>query len=97
MVEPHGDMSYELEELKALEDKAKEPEGHWLAKYLEPGTVLEESEEEARQYREKYDLLEREHLYDLQQQQGATERSCRRCRRMRTRKTTTSGSFRANR
>ena len=73
MVEPHGDMSFELEELQELEEKAKEPEGHWLAKYVEPESVLEESEEEARRYRENYELLEREHLYELQRQQGMTE------------------------
>ena len=73
MVEPHGNMSYELEELQELEEKAKEPEGHWLAKYVEPESVLEESAEEAQRYREKYELLEREHLYELQQQQGMTE------------------------
>ena len=73
MVEPHGDMSYEMEQLRELEEKAKEPEGHWLAKYVEPESVLEESAEEARRYRENYELLEREHLYELQRQQGVTE------------------------
>lgn len=35
--------------------------------------MLEEGEEEAPRYREKYELLEREHLYELQRQQGMTE------------------------
>jgi hypothetical protein len=70
MVEPHGDMSYEVDALKELDEKAKEPERHWLAQYVEPDVVLEEGEEQARRYREKYELLEREHLYNLQEQQG---------------------------
>ena len=72
MVEPHGDMSYEMEQLAELEEKAKQPEGHWLAEYLKPEAVLQESKEEELRYREKYELLEREHLYKLQQQQGQT-------------------------
>ena len=72
MVEPHGDMSYEMEELAELEEKAKQPEGHWLAEYLKPEAVLEESKEEERHYKEKYEILEGEHLYKLQQQQGQT-------------------------
>jgi hypothetical protein len=73
LVEPHGDMSYEMEQLRELEKQAKNPEGHWLAEYLEPEAVLEENEESARRYREKYELLEREHSYELQKQQGITE------------------------
>jgi hypothetical protein len=67
MVEPHGDMSYELEELKKLDEKAKEPEGHWLKKYLQADDVLEENEESIQRYEEKYQLLEREHLFHLQE------------------------------
>ena len=66
MVEPHGDMTYELEQLKELEENAKEPEGHWLKKYCEPDEVLQENEEMSQRYEEKYELLEREHLYQLQ-------------------------------
>jgi hypothetical protein len=69
MVEPHGDMTYELEQLQKLDEKAKEPEGHWLKKYLEPDAVLRENEETSRRYEEKYELLEREHLYGLQKDQ----------------------------
>src|SRR5438874_8148466 len=65
-VEPHGDMSYELEELKELDEQAKEPEGHWLKKYYQPDAVLEENVETARHFEEKYELLAREHLYHLQ-------------------------------
>ncbi len=72
MVEPHGDMSYEMEQLWELEKKAKQPEGHWLAEYFKPESVLKENEEHERRYREKYEILEREHLYKLQQQQGNT-------------------------
>jgi hypothetical protein len=72
MVEPHGDMSYELEQLQELEAKAKTPEGHWLAEYYKPESVLRENEERERHSREKYEILEREHLYKLQQQQGDT-------------------------
>ncbi len=59
-----------MEQLHELEEKAKQPEGHWLAKYFEPESVLRENEEDERRNREKYELLEREHLYKLQQQQG---------------------------
>ncbi len=69
-VAPHGDLSYEMEQLQELEEKAKQPEGHWLAKYFDPESVLRENEEDERRNREKYELLEREHLYKLQQQQG---------------------------
>jgi hypothetical protein len=69
-VEPHGDMSYELKQLKELDEKAKEPEGHWLKKYYQPDAVLEENVETARMYEEKYELLAREHLHQLHQQQG---------------------------
>ena len=69
-VEPHGDMSYELEQLKELDEQAKEPEGHWLKKYFQPDAVLKENDELAQRYEESYELLEREHLYHLQQQQG---------------------------
>ena len=72
MVEPHGDMSYEMEQLAELEEKVKQPEGHWLAEFLKPDAVLEESKEEERRYQEKYEILEGEHLYKLQQQQGQT-------------------------
>ena len=66
-VEPHGDMSYELEELKELDEKAKEPEGHWLKEYHDPDFVRRENEESLQRYEEKYELLEREHLYQLQE------------------------------
>jgi len=69
-VEPHGDLSYEMEQLHELEEKAKQPEGHWLARYFDPESVLRENEEDERRTREKYEILEREHLYKLQQQQG---------------------------
>lgn len=71
-VEPHGDLSYEMEQLHELEEKARQPDGHWLAKYFEPESVLRENEEHERHEREKYEILEREHLYRLQQQQGET-------------------------
>lgn len=67
MVEPHGDMTYELKQLKELDEKAKEPEGHWLKKYFEPDEVLKENEEIFQRYEEKYQLFEREHLYQLQE------------------------------
>ncbi len=69
-VEPHGDMSYDLEQLDALEAKAKEPAGHWAAEYTKKEFVLEENEEYERQQRERYEQLEREHLHNLQQQAG---------------------------
>jgi hypothetical protein len=67
MVEPHGDMSYELEQLKELEEKAREPEGHWLKDVHDPDEVLRENQESLQRYEEKYELLEREHLYQLQE------------------------------
>ncbi|HEY1582750.1 MAG TPA: hypothetical protein VGF73_06600 [Chthoniobacterales bacterium] len=70
LVEPHGDMSYELEQLEELEAKAKAPEGHWASEYYEEEFVLRDSEEQRRQREEKFQILEREHLYNLQQQQG---------------------------
>ena len=66
-VEPHGDMSYELKKLKELDEKAKEPEGHWLKEYHDPDYVRRENEESLQRYEEKYELLEREHRYQLQE------------------------------
>jgi hypothetical protein len=68
MVEPHGDMDYEMEQLQELEAKANEPEAYWLARYFKPETVLQENQEEEKRRRERYELLEREHLHNLQQQ-----------------------------
>jgi hypothetical protein len=72
IVEPHGDMSYEMEQLRELQEEMKKPEGHWLAEYFKPESVLEENEEQERHHREKYEFFEREHLYNLQKQQGET-------------------------
>ena len=72
LVEPHGDLSYEMKQLRELEEEMKKPEGHWLAEYFKPESVLEENEEQERQNQEKYEFFEREHLYNLQKQQGET-------------------------
>jgi hypothetical protein len=70
MVEPHGDMTYELKQLKELEEKEKEPEDHWLAPVLDAAAAARENEERAEQYHTYYQMLERQHIYQLQQQYG---------------------------
>jgi hypothetical protein len=70
MVEPHGDMTYELKQLKELEKKEKEPEGHWLAPVLDAAAAARENEELAERYHTYYQMLERQHIYQLQQQYG---------------------------
>ncbi len=69
-VEPHGDMSYELEELKKLDEETKEAEAHWLAAFHEPEHVLRENEESLQRHEETFEYLRREHFLRLQQEQG---------------------------
>ncbi|MEY2520037.1 MAG: internalin [Verrucomicrobiota bacterium] len=64
-VEPHADMSDELEEIKARDEEAASPEGDWLAEYYEPDTVLRENEAEREQRSRRYEFMEREHLLQL--------------------------------
>lgn len=65
IVEPHRDMSEDLEEIKAREAKENEPDADYLMKYYEPESVLEENEDGRRQREERYELLKREHLLAL--------------------------------
>ncbi len=69
-VEPHGDMSYELEQMQERDRKEAEPEGDWLAKYHEPEQVLAENEEQRQMREERYQLLEREHLHQIRGEEG---------------------------
>ena len=65
VVEPHADMSEELEEMQAREAKVAAPDTDYLMKYYEEKSVLEENEEARRQREERYELLKREHLLRL--------------------------------
>lgn len=69
-VEPHGDMTDELADLKELEEEEKAPEDYWAVKYHEPQSVLREDAEHLQMRRETYNYLEREHLLRLREQQG---------------------------
>jgi hypothetical protein len=69
-VEPHGDMSEDLEERKAREEKAAATEGDWLAYYYTPESVLRENEERRRMRERYYEFLEREHLLQLRGDEG---------------------------
>lgn len=65
IVEPHADMTDDLEELKAREEKEADPDADYLMKYYETDLVLEENEDDRRQRAERYELLKREHLVRL--------------------------------
>jgi hypothetical protein len=69
-VEPHGDMSEDLEERKAREEKPAATEGDWLAEYYTPESVLRENEERRRMRERYYEFLEREHLLQLREEEG---------------------------
>ena len=69
-VEPHGDMSEDLEERKAREEKAVATEGDWLAEYYTPESVLRENEERRRMRERYYEFLAREHLLQLREEEG---------------------------
>jgi hypothetical protein len=71
-VEPHGDMSYELEQLRELEEQKNEQEEYWLAKYYRPETALKEDAEQLQRHEERYKYLEAEHRLQLQKEQGMT-------------------------
>ena len=64
-VEPHGDMSDDLEEIKEREEKAEAPEEDWLAEYHTPEAVLRENEESRERRERHYEYLKREHLLQL--------------------------------
>jgi hypothetical protein len=68
--EPHGDMSEDMEERKAREEKAAAAEGDWLAEYYTPESVLRENEERRRERERYYEFLEREHLLQLREEGG---------------------------
>ncbi len=65
IIEPHGDMSEDLEEMKAREAKVSAPDGDFLMPYYDPEQVLEENAEGRRAREERYELLKREHLRRL--------------------------------
>lgn len=65
VVEPHGDMSEEMKEIRARHEQANEPDRDYLIKYLEVDSVLEENAEERRHREERYEVLRREHLLRL--------------------------------
>jgi hypothetical protein len=69
MVEPHGDMSYEVEELRQFDEEAKADE-HWLAYIVAPEYAEKDSAERAERYRDDYEILGRQHLLRLREQQG---------------------------
>lgn len=71
IVEPHGDMSEDLEEMRAREMKTSEPDADYLIKYYEQENVLEENEEGRRHREERYELLKREHLLRLRGEEEA--------------------------
>jgi hypothetical protein len=72
IVEPHGDMTEELEQIKArTEEEEASPDEDFLIKYYDEDHVLEENAE-ARERREKrYELLKREHLLRLRGEEEA--------------------------
>lgn len=65
IVEPHGDMTDDLEQIQAREEKESLPDEDYLIKYTEEESVLEENAEWRRKRQERYELLKREHLLKL--------------------------------
>lgn len=67
IVEPHGDMSEEMEEMTARDAKTQPgaADEDWLAEYYEPEAVLRENEEQRQARRERYEFIQREHLRQL--------------------------------
>lgn len=64
-VQPHGDMTEELEEIRAREEAESAADEDFLMKYCEEEDVLQENEEWRSQRAERYELLKREHLRKL--------------------------------
>jgi hypothetical protein len=69
IVEPHGDMSEDLKQMKAREEEEAVTGGDWLAQYYEPESVLRENEERRRERERRYEFLAREHLLQLRGEQ----------------------------
>jgi hypothetical protein len=69
-VEPHGDMSEDLEQMKEREEEEAKTEGDWLARYYEPDEVLRGNEEERREREKRYEFLTREYLLQLRGEDG---------------------------
>ena len=65
IVEPHGDMSDDLEEIQTREAQVQAPDGDYLMPYYEPEHVLNENEQQRRTREERYQVLKREHLRRL--------------------------------
>jgi hypothetical protein len=71
IIEPHGDMSEELEEIKARYETVEAPDEDWLMQYYEPETLLKENEEQRKAREERYEVLKREHQARLQGAEAA--------------------------
>jgi hypothetical protein len=63
-VEPHGDMSDDLEDLKEREEK-EASEDYWTAELNTPEAVLQENEEWRELKENRYEYLKREHQLQL--------------------------------
>ncbi|MDQ2867901.1 MAG: hypothetical protein M3R59_05745 [Verrucomicrobiota bacterium] len=69
-VEPHGDMTMELEDLRKLEEQEREPDEYWLAKYYRPESTLKENAERLEFFETRYEFLQQEYLRRLREEQG---------------------------
>jgi hypothetical protein len=67
IVQPHGDMSEDLEDMKAREEAEDPPEGDWLAQCSEDEWDRREREEDRQR---RYEFLKREHLLQLREGEG---------------------------
>ena len=67
IVQPHGDMSEDLEDMKAREEQESMPEGDWLAQCYEPEWDVREREEDRQVRHRRYEFLKREHLLQLRE------------------------------
>jgi len=70
IVQPHGDMSEDLEDMKAREEEEDAPEGDWLAQYYGPEWEQREREEDRHNRQRRYEFLKREHLLQLREGEG---------------------------
>ena len=71
IIEPHGDMSEDIEEMKARYAQEETPDEDWLMKYYAPESLLKENEQERRAREERYEVLKREHQLRLRGAEAA--------------------------
>ena len=65
IVEPHGDMTDEIEEIRAREEEETSADEDFLLKYHDEDFVLQENAEARERREERYERLKREHLFKL--------------------------------